>query len=190
MLPVDEDRATRLFPGARQADADARRFRFARTVDDAAHDGERHRLDALVRLLPFGHLVADVGLNPFGEFLKRAARRAAASGTRRDARRKRPQAERLQQLAGRIYFLAPIAAGPRRQRHTNRVADPFIQQHAHRRGRPDQTFCAHAGLGQSKVQRLIGLPSERAIDGDQIARTRRLARDDDLILTKPGLDRQ
>src|SRR2546425_12353124 len=70
VLPVDVDRATRFFTRARQADADAGRFRFTWPVDDAAHDGERHLLDALVRVFPLGHLVADVSLNPFGELLE------------------------------------------------------------------------------------------------------------------------
>ena len=110
-----------------QADADVRGLRFARAVDDAAHDGERHRFDALMRRLPLGHPVADVVLNPLGQLLKRAARRAAAAGTRGDARRKRPQAQRLQELARGVDLLAPVAAGPRRQRHADRVADPFVR---------------------------------------------------------------
>ena len=48
VLAVDEDRAARLLAGAGQADADVRRLRLAGTVDDAAHHGERHRLDAFV----------------------------------------------------------------------------------------------------------------------------------------------
>src|SRR5713226_7855443 len=89
MLSVDVDGAARLFAGARQADADARSLRLARPIDDAAHDGERHRLDAFVRRLPFGHLVADVALNPLGELLERAARRPAAAWACGDARRER-----------------------------------------------------------------------------------------------------
>src|SRR5947207_3428415 len=78
VLPVDEDGTAGFFAGAGQADADACRLRLARAVDDAAHDGEGHLFDAFVRLLPFGHLVADVALDPLGELLKRAARRPAA----------------------------------------------------------------------------------------------------------------
>ena len=40
------------------------------------------------------------------------------------------------------------------------------------------------------MQRLVGLPREVAIDGDQVARARNLARDDDLVLPQPRLDRQ
>jgi hypothetical protein len=40
------------------------------------------------------------------------------------------------------------------------------------------------------VQRLLGPPCELAVDGDEIARPRHLARDDDLVLAQPGLDGQ
>src|SRR5438552_12664498 len=47
VLAVDVDGTVRRFAGARQADADVGRLRFAGAVDDAAHDRARHRLDAL-----------------------------------------------------------------------------------------------------------------------------------------------
>src|SRR5207249_11207218 len=70
VLAVDVDRTVRGLAGSRQADADVGGLRFARPVDDASHDRQRHRLDALVRRLPLGHLVADVSLDPFGQLLK------------------------------------------------------------------------------------------------------------------------
>ena len=42
------------------------------------------------------------------------------------------EAERLQQLARRVDLLAAVAAGLRRQRDADRVADPFVEQDAHR----------------------------------------------------------
>src|SRR6185295_15100835 len=190
VLAVDEDRTARLLAGARQADADARRLRLPRTVDDAAHDRERHLLDAFVRHFPLGHLVADVALNPLGKFLERAARRPPASRAGGDARRERAQAERLEQLAGGVDLFAPIAVGPRRQRDANRVADALVQQHAHGRRRPHQALGSHPGFGEPEVQRLVGLLRQRAVDADQIARPRRLARDDGLILAQTALDRE
>src|SRR5437762_2978516 len=68
---VDEDWTARLFARAGKADAYARGLRFPRSVDDAAHDRERHRLHAFVRRLPLGHLVAHVVLNLLGQFLER-----------------------------------------------------------------------------------------------------------------------
>src|SRR5471032_1321026 len=128
VLAVDEDRTARLLARAGQADADARRLRFAGPVDDAAHHRERHLFDAFALHLPGRHHLADVVLDPLGELLERAARRAAAAGARRDARRERPQSERLQQLARRVHLFAAIAVGPRRERDANRVADPLVQQ--------------------------------------------------------------
>src|SRR5206468_12454455 len=49
VLAVDVDRTVRGLAGSRQADADVGGLRFARPVDDASHDRQRHRLDALVR---------------------------------------------------------------------------------------------------------------------------------------------
>src|SRR5262245_7716561 len=86
MVTVDVHRAARFFAGAGQADADARRLRFAGPVDHTAHDRERHLLDALVGRFPLGHPVADVFLNALGELLERSARRPAAAGTRGDTR--------------------------------------------------------------------------------------------------------
>src|SRR5438876_3717446 len=40
------------------------------------------------------------------------------------------------------------------------------------------------------MQRLVGPPRERAVDGNQVARPRRLARNDDLILAEAALDRE
>src|SRR5262249_40578890 len=76
---ADVDGATRFFAGSGKTDADARRLRLARPVDDATHDGQRHLFDPLVRRLPFGHPVADVRLYPFGQLLKRRARRPTAA---------------------------------------------------------------------------------------------------------------
>ena len=99
-------------------------------------------------------------------------------------------AQRLQKLARRVDLFAPIAAGPRRQRDADRVADALVQEHAHRRGGPDEALHAHAGLGQSEVERLVGARGELAIDRDQVERPRDLARDDDLVLAQPRLQRE
>ena len=129
-----------------------------------------------------GIIVAHVLLNALGQLLERRRRRPAAAGAGGDRRRERAQAERLQDLARGVHLFAPIAAGPRRERHANRVADAFVQQNRQRRRRPRDALHAHAGFGEAEVQRLIRLLREVAIDGDQIARPRDLARNDDLIL--------
>ena len=60
-----------------------------------------------------------------GEFLERRAGGAAAAGAGGDAGREGAQAERLQQFAGGVDFLAAIAAGARRERDADGVADAF-----------------------------------------------------------------
>ena len=175
-------------PGRR--DADVGGLRLAGAVDDAAHHRQRQRLDAVVARLPRRHLLADVALDALGELLERGAGGAAAARARGDARREAAQAERLQQLARGVDLLAPIAARLRRERHADRVADAFAEEHAHRRRRPDQALDAHAGLGQPEVQRLARLPRQLAVDADQVPRLRELARQDDLIRPQPGVERQ
>src|SRR5262249_60387603 len=83
--------------------ADVGGFGFARTVDDAAHDGERHGFNAVVLHFPGGHHFADVGLGAFGEFLKRGARGAAAAGASGDARsRSEEHTSELQSLTNLV----------------------------------------------------------------------------------------
>src|SRR4029079_13520147 len=123
VLAVDEDGAVGRFACAGQADADVCGLRFAGAVHDTAHDGERELLDAVVVRLPRRHLVADVALDPLGELLERRARRAPAAGACGHAWREGSQAERLQDLARRVDLFAAIAAGARRERYANRVAD-------------------------------------------------------------------
>ncbi len=79
---------------------------------------------------------------------------------------KATQAERLQQLAGRVDFVATIAAGTRRERDADGIANALIEQNSHGSGGPHETFCAHASFGEAEVQRLIGFCGEIAIDGD------------------------
>src|SRR5690606_2383021 len=87
---IDIDGAGRLLARAGKADPDVRGFRFAGPVDDAAHDRELELLDADAGLLPFLHALARVLLDLLGQLLEQGARRAAAAGTSRDARREGP----------------------------------------------------------------------------------------------------
>src|SRR5574341_1010735 len=78
LLTVDENRRRRCLSGARQADADVGMLALARPVDDAAHDGDFHVLDARVLALPRRHLGAQEVVDLLGEFLEGGARRAPA----------------------------------------------------------------------------------------------------------------
>jgi hypothetical protein len=170
VLAVDIDGTGRRFTGARQADADVGGLRLAGAVDDAAHHGETHGLDTLIARLPFRHALANIPLDAFRQLLECRTGGAAAARAGGDAGREAAQAERLQQLAGGVDLFASIAARPRRQRHANGVANPFVQQDPHGRRRPHQALRPHAGFGEPQVQRLIGLARQRAIDLHQMPR--------------------
>src|SRR5687767_4895648 len=79
VVAIDVNRAAGLFARTRQADADVRRLRLAWTIHDAPHDSERHILHALVANFPRRHHLANVILRALRQFLKRRARRPAAS---------------------------------------------------------------------------------------------------------------
>src|SRR5260221_9856506 len=50
--------------------ADVRVLAFTGAVDDAAHDGDAHLLDAGIALAPLRHLLAQEALDLFGELLE------------------------------------------------------------------------------------------------------------------------
>src|SRR6185437_3795512 len=130
---VDVDGAAWFFASAGEADADVGGAGFARAVDDAAHDGELQFFDALKFRFPLGHSVANVLLNALGELLEGGAGGASAAGTCGDAGRERAQAEGLEKFAGGVDFVAAVAAGTRRERNANRVADAFAEKNRHGR---------------------------------------------------------
>ena len=84
-----------------------------------------------------------------------------------------------------MHFLRAIAVGLRRERDANRVADAFLQEHGERGRRRDDRLAAHAGFGQTEMQRVIGSASKLAIDDDQILNVRNLARQHDPIAGQP-----
>jgi hypothetical protein len=90
---------------AGQADADVSVLAFARPVDDAAHHGDLHLLDAGITRAPHGHLRAQVVVDGLGHLLERGAGGAAASGAGRDTRVERAQAERLEDLQRHDHLL-------------------------------------------------------------------------------------
>src|SRR5204862_1902814 len=111
----------------RQGESEARAPWYAGPIDAEPQHAEREGLDAVELLLPRRHLLADVVLGPLRQFLKRTARCPPASGARRDAGRKRAESQRLQQLAGGVHLLTPLAAWPRCERHADGVSDPFLK---------------------------------------------------------------
>src|SRR5262249_60746541 len=98
LLAVDESRRRRALasPGKRYADVGM--LRFARTVDDAAHDRDVERLDARIALLPFRHRCVDKALDVAREFLERGRGGAPAARAGRDQRHEGAEPHGLQQF--------------------------------------------------------------------------------------------
>ena len=131
--------------------------------------------------LPRGHLRAQVRLDLVGQFLENSARGAAAAGTGAHHRRERAQAHGLEDFLRHLDLARAIAAGLGRERDADGVADAFLQQHRHRRGRGDDALGAHAGLGEAQVQRVVAALAKAAVHGDQVLHLAHLAGDDDLV---------
>ena len=111
LFAVFIDRGHRPLTGARQTDSNAGVFALARSIDDAAHDGDRHVLNAHMGGAPGGHPLANVALNSLCEFLKIRAGRTAAAWATGDHRREGTQAHRLQQFLGDDHFAGPVTTG-------------------------------------------------------------------------------
>jgi hypothetical protein len=189
-LPSTNTGATWRLARAGQRDADVGELRFAGPVHDTAHDGHVHVLDAGVAGPPEGHLLAQVSLDLVGELLEEGAGGAPAAGTRGDHRRERAQPHGLQDLLRDDDFLRAISTRRRRERDADRVADAFLQQHAHGRRGSDDALGAHAGLGEPQVQRVVAALGERAIHLDEVLHRGDLAREHDAIGGKPDVARE
>ena len=126
-------------------------FAFARTVDDTAHDRDRHVLDPRIVPPPLGHSMAEVRLDALRQLLKERAGRASAARARYHHGCERTQSHRLQDLLRHHDFLRAVASWLGRERRADGVADPFLQQHGHPGGGGDDPLRAHAGLRQAQV---------------------------------------
>src|SRR5579862_1738428 len=116
---------------ARKTDADVGVLALTGTVDDAAHDRDRHVLDTDVVFAPFGHALANMPLNAIGQLLEVSAGGAPAARAGGYQRRKRAQPHGLEQLL-RDDDLAPaISVRLRRERYANGVANALLQQNRH-----------------------------------------------------------
>lgn len=69
---------------------------------------------------------------------------------------KSTQAHGLEHLLRDQDFLRPLAARLGRQGNADRIANAFLEQHGHRRRRGNNPLRAHAGLGQTEMQRIVG----------------------------------
>ena len=73
-------------------------------------------------------------------------------------------------------------SGRGRERDANGVADAFLQQHGQGGGGGDDAFAAHAGFGQSQMQRIIAAAGQRAVDVDQVLHAADFGAEDDLVV--------
>ena len=70
LFAINENRCGWLFAGAGQTDTDVGILALARTVDDAAHNGDVHILYSGIFLFPSGHRRPDEALDSIGQLLK------------------------------------------------------------------------------------------------------------------------
>src|SRR5688572_21879232 len=100
-----------------------------RALDHAAPDPDPPPLHARVARAPVRHPLADVALDLLGHLLEERAGRAAAARAGGDLRREAADLERLEDLLRDAHLFRAVAAGPRRERDADRVADALVQQH-------------------------------------------------------------
>ena len=67
---------------------------------------------------------------------------------------------------------------------------PSCSSDAKRGGGGDDAFRAHAGFGQSQMQRIIAARGQRAVDIDQVLHAADFGAEDDLVVAQAVLLRQ
>src|SRR5208283_578165 len=187
---VNVNRSFRFFEGSGQRDADVGMLRLAGAIDDAAHDGDLHVLDAGVSRLPDRHLLAEVALDLLRHLLEEGARGSAATWASRNLRSKAADADRLQDLLCDGDLFGAVSVGRRRERDANGVADAFLHQDRERRAAADDAFRTHAGFGEAKMHWVLATSRQFAIDVDQVLHAADLSAEDDLIFAQAILDGQ
>ena len=79
-------------------------------------------------------------------------------------------------------FFGAVAARLGRERDTDGIADPFLQQDRETGGTSDHALHPHPRFGQAQVQRVVCALSERAIDVHQILYSGNLGTQDDPVM--------
>ncbi len=186
---VDIDRASRLFAGPGQADADIGCPGLSRAVDHTPHDRERQLLDTGMPSLPDGHIRARYGRRHVRRDPETdCARGPAATGTGGDRRCEGPQPESLQELTGCGDLVASLLPRARCERNPDGVADALLEQNRHCGCRPHDSSRSESGFGEAEVNRLPGVTCQLTVDRDQAGRVGRLARYDDAVFPETGFE--
>src|SRR5262249_12420532 len=128
LLPVYIDSSRGKLAGPRQRDADVGMFRFAWTIDDAAHDRKLQRFEPRIILSPVAHPLAHIGLDVLSEFLEDCRGGAPTARAGNDHGRERTQAHGLQDLLRHGDLTRTVAARLWGERDANGVADTFLQK--------------------------------------------------------------
>ena len=111
-----------------QADTDIRVFAFAGAINDAAHDGKVQVFNTNELFTPNWHLITDIALDFFSQFLEHRRCRPPASGAGRHQGHETPQPHGLQNFLGNDNLLGPIAAGFGGQGDPDRIANTLLQE--------------------------------------------------------------
>ena len=160
-------------------------FGFPGPVHHAAHHRHLHGLHARMAGFPFRHFFAQVSLNLVGHILKECAGGAAASRAGGHLRGETADPQRLQNLLRHNHFFGAVAVGQRRQRSADGVADSILQHRRQRRRGGHDPLAAHAGFGQTQVQRVVAHRRQRAVHVDQVLHAAHLRAEDDPVVTQP-----
>ncbi|MGY4283563.1 hypothetical protein ACVWXO_002783 [Bradyrhizobium sp. LM2.7] len=136
-----------------------------------------------------GYFVFQFGISSRNEILDRAGQLleggrggTAAAGAGCNQRHEGAETHGLQQFLADLHLAGAVAAGLRRQRDADGVADSLLQENAERGRRGDDALGAHAGLGEAKMDGVVGARREILIDRNQILHGRNLRRQDDAVL--------
>jgi len=139
-------------------------FGFARTVDDAAHDGDFEVFYAWVFMAPFGHFLADVVVYLFGELLVEIAVGAAAARATGDERAKIADAHGLEEELAGFDFTCPGCPWFRCKGNSNSIADALLEENGESGGRCDEAFGSLAGFCKAYVERVVATLGEYLVN--------------------------
>ena len=162
----------------------------ARSVYHAPHYRHLHFLDTGVSRAPVWHLLAQVFLDVVRHLLKERACGASTPRACGHLWREATQAQGLQHLLCDEDFFCAVAAGARRERYADGIADSFGEHEGQGRRRRDDSLHAKAGLGEAEMQRVIATRSKFSVAVKQVLHLRDLGGDDDAVVRQAGLFRE
>ena len=119
--------------------------------------------------------------------LEKRRRGASAPWAGGDLGNEAAQAERLQDLLSDHDFLGSVAAGARRERDADGVADAFGQEDGKPRGAGDDAFGAQPRFGEAEVEWEVAAAGQASVDLHQILDAAHLGGEDDVLVRQADL---